>query len=479
MNTVNETVQEIDKEWGNPFKRLANRKFIAISIIIIALLLAAISYFQATRFNAHVTINDTNVSGLTADQAIKKLESSVLKNQIYIGQQKIFDEKDTKAGFTNNDLPGVKKLLKKQWTFFPSSKPKQYILIPAKPDPYRTQTMKQQVEEKLIFMNKSLKAPQDAEVHLVQGKIIISKSNNGKQYDTAQLLQDYQKQEYNSEIHLNPVYIQPIKVDSPIVKKEGKMLQDLLQRTVDYKVQDNVYTLKAKDLIKDASVSKDMKVTINADDIKNKIAEINSSQSTLNKNFTFKTHSGSVISVKGQGYGWALNVEKETMRIQEAFEKGEKSILASNIYGVGWSNEGIGYETTTNNGIGDTYAEVSIAEQRIWIYKNGQLVLTTNVVTGRHNTHEDTSPGVWYILFKRSPSTLVGSEVGNPNYSVKVAYWAPFTNSGQGFHDASWRKNWSSTAYLTAGSGGCVNTPPSNMKTVYDNLSRYEPVVIY
>ena len=46
----------------------------------------------------------------------------------------------------------------------------------------------------------------------------------------------------------------------------------------------------------------------------------------------------------------------------------------------------------------------------------------------------------------------------------------------KGFHDASWRKNWASDAYLTAGSGGCVNTPPSVMKTVYDNLSQNDPV---
>jgi hypothetical protein len=65
------------------------------------------------------------------------------------------------------------------------------------------------------------------------------------------------------------------------------------------------------------------------------------------------------------------------------------------------------------------------------------------------------------------------------HYRVQVAYWAPFTDSGCGFHDASWRTNWSSTAYLHQGSGGCVNTPPNIMKTVYDNLSTYEPVVVY
>ncbi|MCQ6280272.1 L,D-transpeptidase family protein [Bacillus sp. EB600] len=480
-STVNAVVEEVKKERDDSPKRFSNRKFtIILILIIIGLLFAGISYFQATRFNKHITINDTNVGGLTADQAMKKLESSISKNEVYLGQERILDGKDTKMGFTNEDLPSVKKLLKRQWTFFPSPKTKTFSLMPSKRNQDRSQTIKQQVEEKLTLMNKSLKAPQDAEAHLEQGKIIVSKSISGEQYDVASLLKDFQKQEYNSEIRLNPQFIQPLKEDSSIVKNEEKMLQTLLLQTVDYTVQDKVYTLKASDLIKNASVSKEMKVTIDAGDIKNKIAEINGSQSTLNKNFTFKTHSGSVISVKGEGYGWALNVEKETARIQEAFEKGEKSIPASAVYGNGWSNEGIGYETTANNGIGDTYAEVSIAEQRIWIYKNGQLALTTNVVTGRHNTNEDTHPGVWYILYKKSPSILRGTSVGHGGaYAVPVNYWAPFTNDGQGFHDASWRTNWANTAYIAAGSGGCVNTPPSVMKTVYDNLSTYEPVVIY
>ncbi|EKN66388.1 hypothetical protein BABA_16027 [Neobacillus bataviensis LMG 21833] len=480
MSTVNETVVEIETGRGNRFKRLRNRNFIIIGMIIIfALLFAGISYYQITRFNSQITINDTKVGGLTADQVINKLKTSELKNRVFIGSQLILDEKDTQMVFTDKDLPEVKKLLKSQWTLFPSSKVKDYSLLPKNADQFRSETMKKQVKEMLLTMNQSLKAPQDAGAKLEQGKIVIADGINGEQYDIAALLKDYTEQKYTSDIHLKPVLLQPITADNPIIKEEEKMLQDLLGRTVDYKVQETVHTLNASELIKDASVSKDKQVTITMTDIKNKIEEINSSQSTLNKDFTFTTHSGSAISVKGQGYGWALDTEKETARVQEAFEKGEQAIPASNIYGKGWSNEGIGYETTSNNGIGDTYAEVSIAEQRIWIYKNGQLVLTTNVVTGKHSTREDTSPGVWYILYKRPQYTLRGSAVGKADYAVKVNYWAPFTNSGQGFHDASWRTNWSGNAYLTAGSGGCVNTPPNMMKAVYDNLSTYDPVVIY
>ncbi|MTT31786.1 L,D-transpeptidase family protein [Terrilactibacillus sp. BCM23-1] len=460
---------------------MSKRNIIILSsvVVLIALIFSGIYYYQATHFNKHITINNTNVGGLTAEQALSKLEKTVSKNVVYIGNRKIYDGKDTKMGYTNKDLSEVKNLLKKQRTFFPSSKAKNYALNPSETDERQSQTAKKKLEEKLIFMNKDLKAPKDAEARLVQGKMVVTKSVNGEQYDVNRLLKDYQNKVYNSEIHLNPITKQPIKADSQTIKQEKKKLQDLRSQTVDYKLQNIPYSFKGSEVINNATISKDMKYKIDPSDIKKKLDDLNRSKSTLNKPYTFKTHSGKVISVKGGSYGWAIDIDAETKRIQQAFEKGNKSLLAYNIYGVGWNINGVGYHTTANNGIGDTYAEVSIKDQRIWIYKNGKLQVTTHVVTGTHVYNEDTPKGVWYIEYKASPSTLTGSEVGNPNYSVKVNYWAPFTTSGCGFHDAKWRKNWSNTAYIKNGSGGCVNTPPSVMKKVYDNLEQNEPVVIY
>ncbi|MEB6549993.1 L,D-transpeptidase/peptidoglycan binding protein [Heyndrickxia sporothermodurans] len=479
MNALNE-MEVINKKRSERYKKPAKRILIVIGIIfIMVLLFTGLGYYQATHFNSSIKINSIKVGGLTANQVINKLKTTELKNRVYIGNQQILDGKPTKMAFTEKDLSEVKKLLKSQWTFFPSFKEKNYSLVPKKADQFRSVAMKKQVEEKLLEMNKSLKAPQDADAKLEQGEIVISDSKDGKQYDVDGILEEYKKQIYTSDIHLKPLLLKPIKKDSPIIKEKEQILEELLKQTVDYKVQKKVHPLKASELIKNASVSNDKKITITASDIKKKIDAINRTQATLDKNFTFKTHSGKNISVKAEGYGWAINAEKEAERIQKAFEKGDKAISASNIYGKGWSNEGIGYETTANHGIGNTYAEVSIAKQHIWIYKNGKLVVSTDVVTGKHSTGEDTSPGIWYILYKRTPYTLKGTAVGKGEYAVDVKYWAPFTNSGQGFHDASWRKNWSKKAYLNDGSGGCVNTPPSIMKAVYDNLSTYDPVVIY
>jgi len=480
-NAVKELVKDQDQPHRKSSKWFTNWKLIAvITIVMIVLTFGAISYYQANHFNQNIFINGIDVGGLTADEALQTLKTSSLKNEVYIGKQQILDGKDTKMGFTIEDLSNVEKLLKKQQTIFPSFKEQQYSLIPLNPDPYRNEEMKALIEEKLIEMNTNLKAPQDATVHLENGQIVVSKSADGEQYDIASLLKEYEEQKYNSEIHLNPVYIQPIREDSEFIQNAKETMQSFLQQTVEYEVQDKKYPLEASELIQNASITKDMNITFDTEGIQKKVAEINDAQSTLGKDFEFKTHSGSVISVKGEGYGWALDVEKETALIKEAFENGTTSVSASNISGRGWQGEGYGYETLANNGIGDTYAEVSLDEQRMWIYRDGELVFTTNIVTGNQATGEVTSKGVWYVLYKRTDYVLTGQRVGSStSYASRVDYWVPFTNPGQGFHDAGWRKDWSSTAYLTDGSAGCINVLPSVMKQVYDNLNVYDPVIVY
>lgn len=454
---------------------------IIISSVIAAavLIFGGIAYYQSTRFDANVAINGIKVGGMTPEKALKKLKTFTFENKVYVGNKLIYDGKDTSANFSNKDLPAVRKLLSKQAVLWPSFKEKNDVLMPGKTDHYRSRTMREEVASKLKSMNKDLKAPTDAQAHLEDGEITVSKSKKGEQYDISKLLKEYDKQVYNSKVYLKALRSQPVAADSNIVKNEKKKLEELVKHTVDYKVQNKTYSLKASEFIQHATINKNMEYSIDTDQLKSKIDSINRSQSTLNKNYIFKTHSGSVISAKGQSYGWALDAGKETERIKSAFEKGENLLKAYNVYGVGYSTYGIGYHVTTNHGIGNTYAEVSIKEQRIWIYVNGKLKVTTRVVTGRHDTHEDTPKGVWYIMYKESPSVLEGSETGSPHYKIKVSYWAPFTNSGCGFHDAGWRKNWASDAYLKNGSGGCVNTPSAVMKTVYGNLTQNEPVVIY
>lgn len=131
-NTVNESVEEVEKKRVRSKKRFTNWKLIAAGGGVIALLIGGMSYYQATHFNSNVTINDTKVGGMSADEAIQKLKTSGLANKVYIDQQQILDEKETKTELTEKDLPQVKKLLKSQWTFFPFFKGKRLFIATKK-----------------------------------------------------------------------------------------------------------------------------------------------------------------------------------------------------------------------------------------------------------------------------------------------------------------------------------------------------------
>ncbi|MFT8871055.1 MAG: L,D-transpeptidase family protein [Sporolactobacillus sp.] len=402
-----------------------------------------------------------------------------LKNQVVIGTQTIVNDKDTRTSFASGDLPSVQRLLEQQRSFWPSNKRITDVIVPKEADPFRTVTLKRQVTARLEALNQQLRAPVDAEVRLVDGNELVTRSVNGTQYDIPKLLKAYDAHAYDSVIRLDVSLEQPVRENSTLIRKEKALLHQFLQRSVSYVLQGKPYSFAAAELVKNAVLSKTMAITVEDAGVTAKMNELNNTLSTLHKNYTFRNNAGQVIAVQGQSYGWAIDVPAETKRVVDALIKGEPTVKAYNIYGIGYSTYGVGYRNPDNNGIGTTYAEVSISQQRVWLYKNGQMVLTTNVVTGKHSTGEDTPTGVWYVEYKQSPSVLKGSEVGKADYQVNVNYWAPFTLSGCGFHDAPWRSNWAPDAYLTQGSGGCINTPPAVMPQVYNLLVQNEPVVIY
>ncbi|MBF5067178.1 L,D-transpeptidase, partial [Salmonella enterica subsp. enterica serovar Istanbul] len=79
------------------------------------------------------------------------------------------------------------------------------------------------------------------------------------------------------------------------------------------------------------------------------------------------------------------------------------------------------------------------------------------------------------------PSILRGLNDDGSKYASKVQYWSPFTDSGCGFHDASWRHDWSKQAYLAKGGGshGCINMHPDVAGQAFHDLQKNEPVIIY
>lgn len=255
--------------------------------------------------------------------------------------------------------------------------------------------------------------------------------------------------------------------------------------TLTYKIDGKDYDLKAKDLITEASYKNGKYQFTDVKNLTKKLNEINKEVSTLHKSYKVKVPSGTkvkgkTITVTNKSYGWGIYVKKAQDAVEKAFMNGDKTIDGSEyLYGEGYSTYEHGYGKS-NHGLGQNYAVVSIKNQEIWIVRKGKVAVhLTDVVTGTNSGDNKTPTGVWYIMYKESPSVLRGYNDDGSKYASKVQYWMPFTLSGCGFHDASWRTNWSKTAYLSGGSHGCVNIRPAEVQSVWKNIIKDEPVIVY
>lgn len=52
------------------------------------------------------------------------------------------------------------------------------------------------------------------------------------------------------------------------------------------------------------------------------------------------------------------------------------------------------------NDLGTTYAEIDLTNQRMWMYKDGKVVVATDVVTGKPDGEHDTPQGTYKLKYK-------------------------------------------------------------------------------
>lgn len=121
-----------------------------------------------------------------------------------------------------------------------------------------------------------------------------------------------------------------------------------------------------------------------------------------------------------------------------------------------------------------TYVEVDVVNQLMTYVKDGEVVLSTPVVTG-NNLVSATPQGLYETGLKQRQVWLRGD-----TWNDFVEYWISITpQHNLGLHDASWRSEFGGTIYLENGSHGCVNTPTEAMKTLYELLEPGIPVLVY
>ena len=319
----------------------------------------------------------------------------------------------------------------------------------------------------------------DNVVFLRNKKIIAEKDDKVQTISQAEVKNIFTKQ--HTDLPSKQKYV----FKSAKIDEAKKSLQKIKNAVVTYKINGQEFKLKADDLIHEVTYKGGKYKFTDVKKLHAKMEAIDQEVKTLKKSYKFTVPTGNkvngkTITVKNESYGWGIYVKKAVAAVENAFINGQDVVDGSKyIYGEGYSTYAHGYGKS-NHGIGKNYVVVSTKNQELWVVRKGKVAVhLTDVVTGTENKSNATPKGVWYIMYKESPSVLRGYNDDGSKYASKVQYWMPFTLSGCGLHDASWRSDWSKSAYLTGGSHGCVNIRPAEIRSVWNNVLTNDAVIVY
>ena len=117
--------------------------------------------------------------------------------------------------------------------------------------------------------------------------------------------------------------------------------------------------------------------------------------------------------------------------------------------------------------------EINLTAQHLFLYKDGNLVIESDFVSGNVSNGNATPTGVFGVTYTEKDATLRGD-----NYATPVSFWMPF-NGNVGMHDATWRSSFGGSTYKRSGSHGCINLPYSAAQTIFNTVSAGYPVFVY
>lgn len=262
-------------------------------------------------------------------------------------------------------------------------------------------------------------------------------------------------------------YVDPeIYQDNEELQSDAAAMSELAKANITYTFGEEREIVNAE-LIRDWIVElADGSFVIDDMCVTNYVESLAAKYDTFGLPLDFYTSIGTTVTLSGGDYGWCIDQDATVVELLNALASGYRGEMEPVYLYSAMSHE--------NQGIGYTYVEICISQQRMWCYQDGNLIVDTPVVTGNPNKGNATpSGGVWAIDAKKRDAILTGE-----GYTSPVDYWMPF-NGDVGIHDMQQRAYFGGSIYLTNGSHGCVNTPYEQVQIIYNAVSIGTPVIVY
>ena len=481
---------------------------ICLSLVIaIIILLFIVIILYSDKFYPNTTIGGIDVSNMTLSQAKEAVQTD-LKNHVLVikGRNNAkYELRGTDIDLNANYEKQVENCFKKTHGIFSF-----YKIISGEDFDvnfdvsYNKKAFKNNLSQSFLITGDqyTITAPESAHVEYDKktqsGKIVKEKQGNQlnqeKFYSYVEKSIKQLKTNINldkANIYLKPKYTQN---DSAIIK-ELNQYNNYLYRWIRYDMTEKHYeTVTPKDIKNWLVINDDATVSIDQEKMSQWVEKFCLKYKTVGKTRKFKSHTGEVLEVSGGDYGWQIDYSQTVDQLYKVLsKKNPQSDVEAYIKNKNKTNKkklikklepiykNQAYKLNFDNLVDDyntqTYSEVDISEQMVYVFQNGQVVYSAKCVTGLpSDASRATKTGCWYIKDKKLEYTLTGAD-----YTTPTKYWVRITWTGTGYHymnRSDWSK-WSPDLYKTRGSHGCINLQLEDVKNIYNLVSMRDMVFIH
>lgn len=454
--------------------KIALYVFSVVVLVMIAVYLGVSVYFN-NRFFPGSEINGMDVSRKTVEEAEELIATDVsdytvilklrggkqenidggLMDFAYVSDGAVQDLKDTQNSF-----------LWLSAVFHPTT----YTMTAQ--TTYDPDMLKKALESLDCFDGEKITKPKDAEIKETDEGYVIEPEVEGDELDADQVYELVKAAvdagETEVDLEAGDCYKKPAvtKEDKQLTAKAEK-LNKYFHEVITYHVGGTQEILDYSTIRDWMEMDEDLNVEFNWNKVADWMAALSDKYDTFGNKMEFTTSLGETVTVKHETYGWKIDEASEVDALLEILKNAESTertpvyLESARAYGEGGDD------------IGDTYVEIDYTNQRMWFYKDGELLVDTPVVTGNTSKKNGSPDGIYCIYNKEEKAVLKGED-----YKTPVDFWMPFCE-GVGIHDSKWRSTYGGTIYKSDGSHGCINTPWEQAKIIFENISVGDPVICY
>ena len=257
----------------------------------------------------------------------------------------------------------------------------------------------------------------------------------------------------------------------PKVKDDDAELLKLIEELNQYAGAIITYDFGEKQEVLDGEIistwltAENHQVVVDEEAVLSYVKDLGSTYNTAYQPKELETSYGETVTISKGSYGWRIDNEAETAQI-----------LTDIKAGAAVEREPVYAQTANSHGehdYGDSYVEINLTAQHLFLYKDGELVIETDFVSGNVAQGHASPTGAYGVTYTTTNAVLRGDD-----YATPVNYWMPFAGD-VGMHDATWRNRFGGNIYKTNGSHGCINLPYSAAQTIYNTIEKGYPVLVY